>query len=89
MGNESSKNDDFSKNPNFNIHQHSQAMANLQANYTNTNYQFGQGQVYHNTQVIDTEFRTVHRTASIYKPSITIVPRLIVSITSQIPLKYN
>ena len=33
MGNQKS-NDDFSKNPNFNMQQHQQAMRNLQANYS-------------------------------------------------------
>lgn len=32
MGNKNS-NDDFSKNPNFNIDQHNQAMRQMQANY--------------------------------------------------------
>lgn len=38
MGNSQDKNDDFSKKANFDIHQHSQAMRNLQANYTNSGY---------------------------------------------------
>ena len=33
MGNNSNKNDDFSKNPNFNMHQHQQNMQNLAQNY--------------------------------------------------------
>lgn len=40
MGNKNS-NDDFSKNPNFNINEHNQAMRHLQANYTESNYQIG------------------------------------------------
>ena len=42
MGNQKS-NDDFSKNPNFNIAQHNQAMRNLQANYHDSGYQASQG----------------------------------------------
>lgn len=38
MGNKESQNDDFSRNPNFNMQQHQQAMRNLQANYTQSNY---------------------------------------------------
>lgn len=46
MGNNGSKNDDFSRNPNFNIDQHNQAMRQLQANYTEHNYQMNQGGMY-------------------------------------------
>jgi hypothetical protein len=35
MGNNGAKNDDFSKNSNFNIHSHQQAMMNLNGNYAN------------------------------------------------------
>ena len=42
MGNKQS-NDDFSRNPNFNINQHQQAMRNLQANYTDAGYKMDGG----------------------------------------------
>ena len=38
MGNKESQNDDFSKNPNFNMQQHQQAMTHLHGNYTQTSY---------------------------------------------------
>ncbi len=85
MGNNGSKNDDFSRNPNFNIDQHNQAMRQLQANYTEHNYQMNQGgHVRAQTNVTETEFKAVHRTASIYKPSISIVTRLIVRVNRHI-----
>jgi hypothetical protein len=85
MGNGSSKNDDFSRNPNFNMNQHSQAMATLNANYTDSNYRMGQYHAHHRTDVTETEFKAIHRTTSIYKPSLAIVPRSIVSTTSLVP----
>ena len=73
MGNKQS-NDDFSKNPNFNIQQHQQAMTQLQANYSNTDYRLqGAGFAPPRVQVTETEFKSVRRTASIYKPSIDLV----------------
>ena len=42
MGNQNS-NDDFTKNPNFNINQHQAAMRNLQANYTESGYKLNGG----------------------------------------------
>lgn len=51
MGNNSAKNDDFSKNSNFNMAMHNQAMNNLQANYTNNpNFNVG-GPVIHQPKV--------------------------------------
>ena len=42
MGNQNT-NDDFTRNPNFNINQHQQAMRNLQANYTESGYSLNAG----------------------------------------------
>ena len=54
MGNKES-NDDFSKNANFNMREHQQAMAHLQSNYTNTDYKFqGGGHASRNIQVKET-----------------------------------
>lgn len=39
MGNKSSNNDDFSRNPNFNLTRHQADMRNIGANYTEANYQ--------------------------------------------------
>ena len=89
MGNKNAKNDDFSKNPNFNINQHQQAMRNLQNNYYDSNLQVNGGPPGQNTKVKQTEFKSVHRTASIYKPSINIVPQLLVSIIRQIASRSN
>lgn len=72
MGNKESQNDDFSKNPNFNINQHRQAMHHLGSNYTapNLNIPLNYGR---SANVEQTEFKKITRSCSIYKPSFNIV----------------
>jgi hypothetical protein len=89
MGNTQDKNDDFSKKANFDIHQHTQAMRNLQSNYTNSGYRINQPNLQSSARVTETEFRSVRRTASIYKPSVNIVPRIIVSTLSPMASNSN
>lgn len=84
MGNSQNSNDDFSKKGNFDIHQHAQAMRTLQGNYTESGYRMHQPSIPNAARVTETEFRSVRRSASIYKPSVNIVTRLIVSIRSKI-----
>lgn len=74
MGAGESKNDDFSKNPNFNMNQHRQAMQNLSSNYTIHNLDYQPGNPPSRANVEQTEFKKVTRSCSIYKPSFNIVP---------------
>jgi hypothetical protein len=54
-------------------------MRNLQGNYTQHNYNIGGGVVHNNVRVTETEFKAIHRSASLYKPSIDVVARVLVS----------
>jgi hypothetical protein len=76
MGNKQSENDDFSKNPNFDINRHRQAMQQLSSNYApvDINMDIDKPVNHQNRPSVEkAEFKRVNRTCSIYKPSFNIV----------------
>ena len=72
MGNDGSKNDDFSKNPNFNMQQHNQAMQRLGGNYAPVNLNVPQHSIYQ-PKTESTHLTEVLRESYLYVPSISVV----------------